>query len=95
MELKKLIVVGVAAACFGVVAYAAAPTSRPTAPVSRAVTSRAVTLRTQYDPFLLQRQVVAQTRGATLQRVLAAQVRPPYRPPTRSPYQPPARGPYL
>jgi hypothetical protein len=87
--MNKLIVASVAAACFGAVAYAAAPARRPAA----APVSRAVTLRSQYNPFLLQRQPVVQTRA--LQSVAGVQVRPPYRPATRSPYQPPARGPYL
>ena len=92
MKIKNLLIAGVAAACFGAVAYAAAPVRRPAAPVSRAVT-----LRSQYNPFLLQRQVVAPTnaRAQALQRVAGAAVRPPYRPETRSPYQPPTRGPYI
>ena len=90
MQVKKLIVVGVAAACFGAVAYAAAPARRP-APVSRAVT-----LRSQYDPFVLKRvAAVSQARATVQQRIAGAAVRPPYRPQTRSPYQPPTRGPYL
>jgi hypothetical protein len=92
MKLKTVLIAGVAAACFGAVAYAAAPVRRPAAPVSRAVT-----LRTQYNPFVLQRQEVPPTtaRAKALQRVAGAVVRPPYRPDTRSPYQPPTRGPYI
>ena len=92
MKLKNVIIAGVVAGCFGAVAYAAAPVRRPAAPASRAVT-----LRSQYNPFLLQRQTVAptQVRAQALQRVAGAVVRPPYRPATRSPYQPPTRGPYI
>jgi hypothetical protein len=92
MHTKNLIIVGVAAACFGAVAYAAAPARRPAA----APVSRAVTLRSQYNPFVLQRVApVSQARATVQQRVAVAAVRPPYRPETRSPYQPPTRGPYL
>ena len=50
MRMKTLMIAGVAAACFGAVAYAAAPARRTAAPVSRALA-----LRTQYNPFLLKR----------------------------------------
>lgn len=89
MQTKKLIVAAMAAACFGAVAYAAAP-RRPAAPVSRAAT-----IRSQYNPFLLQRQTMALTQARATAIARVAAVRPPYRPPTRSPYQPPVRGPYL
>ena len=103
MKLKTVIITGVAAACFGAAAYAAAPVRRP-APVSRAVA-----LRSAYDPFLLQRKPApapapvpaaasvptvaqaAQARALAI-RVAVTAVRPPYRPQTRSPYQPPLRG---
>ena len=91
MRMHKLMIVGAAALCFGAVAYAAAPVRRPAAPVSRALT-----LRSQYDPFVLQRvAATSQARATVAQRVAGAAVRPPYRPQTRSPYQPPTRGPYL
>jgi hypothetical protein len=107
MRMKKLIVVGVAALCVGAVAFAAAPARRPAIAVSRALA-----LRSHYDPFLLKRQpvvsqpvvsqpvvsqpVVSQARATLQQRiVLAAAVRPPYRPEVRSAYQPPTRGPYV
>jgi hypothetical protein len=91
MQVKNLIVAGVAAACVGAVAYAAVPVRRPAAPVSRAVQ-----LRSQYDPFALTRLPVVSNARATVQaRVAIAAVRPPYRPETRSPYQPPTRGPYI
>jgi hypothetical protein len=48
--MKTLMIAGVAAACFGAVAYAAAPVRRTAAPASRALA-----LRTQYNPFLLKR----------------------------------------
>lgn len=89
MLTKKIIVAAMAVACFGAVAYAAAP-RRPAAPVSRAST-----IRSQYNPFLLQRQTVAPTRARASALARVAAVRPPYRPATRSPYQPPVRGPYI
>ena len=92
MKLKTVMIVGVAAACFGAASYATAAVRRPAAPVSKAVA-----IRSQYNPFLLPRQAVAPTnaRAAALMRIAGAPVRPPYRPETRSPYQPPTRGPYI
>jgi hypothetical protein len=100
MKLKKLIACGIAAACLGGIA-SAAPTTRPTTPPAKAPAtaripiSRAVVLRSQYNPFVLERQAVLEARAASVQRVAGEQVRPPYRPPVRSPYQPPVRGPLL
>jgi hypothetical protein len=91
MRVKKLIVVSLAALCVGAVAYAASPARRPATAVSRALA-----IRSQYNPFLLKRvAVVSQARATVAQRVSLAAVRPPYRPETRSAYQPPTRGPYL
>jgi len=87
---NRWIVVAAAAVSFGAVAYAAAPVRRPGAPVSRAVT-----LRSQYNPFVLQREPVAVPRAVALAMARVAAVRPPYRPEERSPYQPPTRGPYI
>lgn len=89
MRTNKLIVAAMVAACFGAVAYAAAP-RRPAARVSRASV-----LRSQYNPFLLRRQAVAPTQARASSTARVAAVRPPYRPETRSPYQPPVRGPYI
>jgi len=91
MDMKKLIVAGVAAACVGAVAYAGAP-SRPAATPAIA---RALALRSQYNPFALQRQPVVVPHAVALAMARIAAVRPPYRPEERSPYQPPTRGPYI
>ena len=95
MQSKKLIVAGVAAVCLVGAAYATAAVrapARPAVPVSRAVQ-----IRSQYNPFALQRNVLppAAVKAAVLQRVAGTVVRPPYRPPVRSPYQPPVRGPFV
>src|SRR5256885_6869795 len=91
MGVKKLLVGGVAALGGGAAAYAVPPARKPAPAVSRALA-----IRSQYNPFLLKRvEVVSQARATVAQRVTLAAVRPPYRPETRSPYQPPTRGPYL
>ena len=93
MQSKKLIVAGVAALCLAGAATAAvrAPARPTTVPVSRAVQ-----IRSQYNPFALQRNVLppAAVKASVLSRVAGTVVRPPYRPPVRSPYQPPVRGPF-
>jgi len=91
MRVNKLFVVSLAALCVGAAAYAVSPARKPATAVSRALA-----IRSQYNPFLLKRvQVVSQARATVAQRVSLAAVRPPYRPETRSAYQPPTRGPYL
>jgi hypothetical protein len=96
MQVKKLMIVAAAVACFGAAAYAAAPARRLTA-LDKAIAKRAeAQLRSQYNPFTLERPAVTiAARAQVMARVQGAVVRPPYRPETRSPYQPPARGPYL
>jgi cytochrome c556 len=98
MQVKKLMIVAAAVACFGAAAYAAAPARRLTA-LDKAIAKRAqaqAQVRSQYNPFTLERPAVTvAARAQVMVRVQGAVVRPPYRPETRSPYQPPARGPYL
>ena len=98
MQFKKVMIAGLATACFGAVAYAAAP--RSTAPASRAVQ-----VRSPYNPFSLKREAVTVQPAAAPAAPRAGvgvqahrpnhRVRPPYRPRNRSPYQPPGRGPYF
>jgi hypothetical protein len=83
---RRILLVAIAAGCFGAVSFAAAAV-RP-APAARQAATRAA-----YNPFTLKRKAAVAAAPVRV-RVQGAVVRPPYRPETRSPYQPPVRGPY-
>ena len=103
MKFKTTLCITAGVACFSAVAYAAAPIR------SAAPASRALQLRSQYNPFSLQREpvkpqpvvapvVVVQPTAqpvAIQSHRPGRPVRPPHRPKKRSPYQPPGRGPYF
>ena len=88
MRVKSLVVAGIAVAGLGAIAYAAAPSR------SAAQVSRAVQIRSAYNPFTLTRVTVAQ-QAIVPQSHGGRHVRPPHRPPPRSHFRPPGRGPWF